>query len=303
VRSATKQGNGFNYNAPGAQLFRYYGPNAGGDDLAEHTGLTQNPLVQAKVLELIAQSSLAAADTARPQALSQDDPVLPAHYLFINGATAVTVQDPLGNSTAPVQGDLLGSVPGVTHTSLGDQVTMLTLAAGSEFTVTFGTLNRPLAAELNTGTDVSITQVIRYMDLTLPLSVTAMLHLTPGLVEPLKYDADGNGSFETVLTPTVNVSGTTALDTTPPTVTITATVGGATRLVTISAQDDGSGVQRLLYSLDGTSFQPYTATLVVDPAQTPYVYAFADDNLGNRSSRVQYAVQSGRMLYLPLIRR
>ena len=69
---------------------------------------------------------------------SQDDPVLPAHYLFINGATAVSVQDALGNSTAPVQGDLLGTVPGVTHTSVGDQVTMLTLAAGSAYTVTFG---------------------------------------------------------------------------------------------------------------------------------------------------------------------
>jgi uncharacterized delta-60 repeat protein len=306
VRSATKQGNSFNYNAPNAQLFRYYGPNAGGDDLAEHTGLTQNPLVQVKVLELIAQAaqtSVVAANPARPQAVRLDDPVLPAHYLLINGATAVSVQDPLGNSTAPLQGDLLGSVPGVTHTAIGDQVTMLTLAAGGEYTVTFGTINRPLAVELNTGSDVSVTQVIRYMDLTLPLSVTAMLHLTPGSVEPLKYDADGNGSFETVLTPTVNVSGTAALDILPPTLSFSATISGTTRLLTMTAQDAGSGVKRLSYSLDGTSFQPYAATLVVDPAQTPYVYAFADDNLGNRSSRIQYAVQSGRMLYLPLIRR
>jgi len=321
ARSATKQGNGFDYNAPGAQLFRYYGPNSGGDKLTEHTGLTQNPLVQAKVLELIAQAasgsglasgparpqsasnSVSTMDTTHPDAVSTGDSVLPAHYLFINGATALTVRDPLGNSTAPVQGDVLGSVPGVTETSIGDQVTMLTLAAGSEYTVTFGTLNRPLAVELNTGTDVSVTQIIRYLDLTLPLSVTAMLHLTPGSVESLKYDADGNGSFESVLTPTVNVSGTVALDTLPPTVAFSATGMGATRQVTLTAQDAGSGVQRLLYSLDGTSFQPYTASLLLDPAQTPYVYAFADDNLGNRSSRMQYAVQSGRMLFLPLIRR
>ena len=198
---------------------------------------------------------------------------------------------------------MLGSVPGVTHTSIGEQVSMLTLAAGSEYTVTFGTLNRPLAVELNTGTDVSVTQLIRYLDLTLPLSVTAMLHVTPGSVEPLRYDADGNGSFETVLTPTVSVSGTAALDTLPPTLAFSASGLGATRQVTITAQDAGSGVQRLLYSLDGTSFQPYSASLTLDPAQTPYVFAFADDNLGNRSSRMQFAVQSGRLLFLPLIRR
>ena len=47
---------------------------------------------------------------------------------------------------------------------------MLTLAAGSEYTVTFGTINRPLVAELNIGPDMSVTQLIRYLDLTLPLS-------------------------------------------------------------------------------------------------------------------------------------
>lgn len=298
VRSATKQGNGFNYNAPSAQLFRYFGPSANGDDLTEHTGLTQNPLVQAKILELIAQSANPVVSTARSQLEVQDDPVLPAHYLLINGATQVIVRDALGNSTAPLQGDLLGSVPGATDTVIGDHVSMLTLAASGDYTVTFDTTDRPLATELTTGTDVTTTQIIRYLDVSLPISVTAMLRLRPGETEVLRYDADGDGSFESVLTPTINVSGTTALDTTPPTLTLVATGTGATRQVTITAQDDGSGVKNLRYSVDGTNFRPYTSTVTFDWTAYPTLHALSDDNMANRSVLV-YPI--GRSTYLPLM--
>lgn len=72
----------------------------------------------------------------------------------------------------------------------------------------------------------------------------------------------------------------------------------AARTVTITATDGGAGVKQLLYSLDGTTFQPYTAPFVVDATQTLVVYAFADDNVANRSSLVTWRL--AWPIYLPL---
>ncbi|MDT7777604.1 MAG: hypothetical protein QOC99_116 [Acidobacteriota bacterium] len=59
-------------------------------------------------------------------------------------------------------------------------------------------------------------------------------------------------------------------------------------LVTINAADAVSGVKTAYYSLDGTNFQPYTAPFTVDPFKSPVVYAFADDNVANRSGLITY---------------
>ena len=306
-RSATRIGNGLNYNAPNALLFEFFGPNDGGDKLVEHTGLTTNPLVQASVLQLLSQatSSSALLNAAPVANAPADEPVVPARYLLLNGGATVVTSDALGHSTAPLQGDVLDSVPGVTSLTIGDQVSALILPLAGEYTTTFTTTNRPLDLEMTVGTGLTRTQLIRYLDVSLPVSVTAMVHQTPIGAEALRYDADHNGSFETVVTPTVNISDTVALDITPPTVTITidATSSITSNQVTLSAQDSGSGLNRILYSLDGTTFQLYTAPFIVQPAQTPKVYVFADDNLSNRSSRAQASTSNGHRLYLPIIRR
>jgi len=39
----------------------------------------------------------------------------------------------------------------------------------------------------------------------------------------------------------------------------------------------------LFYSLDSKNYQVYMGTFSINAAQTPIVYAFADDNVGNRS--------------------
>jgi hypothetical protein len=45
-------------------------------------------------------------------------------------------------------------------------------------------------------------------------------------------------------------------------------------------------VRTIQYSLDGTNFQPYTSPLILNPDAAPVVYAFADDNVGNRSGLI-----------------
>jgi hypothetical protein len=43
-----------------------------------------------------------------------------------------------------------------------------------------------------------------------------------------------------------------------------------------------------MYSVNGTNYQPYTSPLTIDPSQTPTIYAFADDNVANRSGLLTY---------------
>jgi hypothetical protein len=51
-------------------------------------------------------------------------------------------------------------------------------------------------------------------------------------------------------------------------------------------------VHDLSHSINGVDFQPYTATLDLDPSETPFVYAFATDNAGNRSPLITYALNA-----------
>ncbi|RIQ36944.1 hypothetical protein DY240_01465 [Jiangella rhizosphaerae] len=79
-------------------------------------------------------------------------------------------------------------------------------------------------------------------------------------------------------------------DTTPPDVSAAVAgdqnedgeyVGSAT--VTVTATDAGSGVASIAYALDGGSFQPYTAPVVVSAVGDHVVQYRATDNAGNTS--------------------
>src|SRR5258708_1454094 len=112
---------------------------------------------------------------------------------------------------------------------------------------------------------------------------TAMLKLTPDGVETLRYDADGDGVFESSVTPVVSLSGAAAADVTPPAISISGEPQQTRVRITINAQDTESGVKSVYYSLDRTHYQAYVEPFVVDPAQINTVYVFADDNAANRS--------------------
>ena len=69
-------------------------------------------------------------------------------------------------------------------------------------------------------------------------------------------------------------------------------------------EDTGSGVKEIYYSLDGAQYRSYTGPLLVDPVLTPRLYAFADDNLANRSSLVVAELSSSsERVYLPIVLR
>jgi hypothetical protein len=184
-------------------------------------------------------------------------------------------------------------VPGVETFFMGDNAEEIALPVSDseDYSIIFHTTGQPMAIRIVTGVDnVTPTEVIRYQDLVLPPGVATQLQVTTAGVEDLRYDSDGDGTYDTVVNPTMVVSGADALDVTPPTISFSQVPQGGMTEVTITAADSGSGVHDVNYSTDGTQFQPYTGPVTLDPVETPILYAFATDNVGNRSGRIAYTL-------------
>jgi Tol biopolymer transport system component len=133
ARSASKRGL-VDFNAPGAQVFRMTNDDP---DMVEHTGLTQNPDVQNMVLTLLTGGTVPSSpflvstgstakggkrtfsQTAQPSDDDGDSSV-PSYYVSVIGGASIVVSDTHGNSTAPLLGDVLGTVPGVETFHMGD---------------------------------------------------------------------------------------------------------------------------------------------------------------------------------------
>jgi hypothetical protein len=234
--------------------------------------------------------------------LSQGEPeVQPAYYLYICGVAQSIMHDSLGNIT-DTSGRTSGTaVPDVVSHRLGGQAQSFVLPSTETYTVTFRSGDLPLLIDITRGTGAAKTQAIRYLDLALPPNVTAMLRLTPQGVEDLRYDADGDGTYETDVPPTASVNDASAADTEPPTLKVEVAGPIEARMVTIIAMDAGAGVKQVLYSLDGMNFQPYTTPILADVTRLHTLYAFADDAVANRSGLL---VQSlAQVVYLPAVGR
>ena len=297
--SAERKSAGKDLNAPGATLIPFFYPCTGDcadeDTALEHSQLPGNPDVHKAILAALNAESgqLKSSSKAEPALARVEDEngvislpqLTPANYLYISGYTgSVVVTDELGRSNTPIDGTIfLESVPGVTRHAVGENAEAIITSMGRTYTVRFGSGTEPLNIELTQGTDTTTTLAIRYRDLVLPNGAQAMIKITPQGAENLLYDSDGDGTFETSVPPTVSVSGSAAQDVEGPVVTINEVGQQTTKQITIVAQDSGSGVKAIYYSLDGTHFRPYAGSLNLDPSQTPVVYAFADDNVANRS--------------------
>lgn len=278
---------GLNLNAPTAVLKPFTKDNSSCDPaLVEHTALTQNRCVQDYILSVLSGNAQAQKLIAGTQA--QEPAAQPAYYLRVTGASSIKITDAFGNTTDPFSDPPDAGLVGVTSIVLGNESALVVMPADQSYTITLHTGIDALAIDLTKATDTETTQAVRYLDLSLPSGVTAILRLTPLGPENLRYDKDGDGIFETIVNPTVSVAGTAAQDIDAPIVTINSATQGTSALITITSSDIGSGVKATYFSLNGTNFQSYTAPFTVNPYQAPAIYAFADDNVGNRSGLVTY---------------
>ncbi len=296
VLSAARRGRGYDYNYKegNARVKRFVGANT------EHLKLTHNPDVQREIISILNSTPqslvVKSNEEDNTNRLNQlDEPVTQqAYYLRVGGAASATLTDEAGNLTYPL-GDVPNvGVPETTSYQLGQDTFLSIMPTDDSFTLTFVTGESPIVVNLTKGTHVETAQAIRYLDLDLPANTNVQLVITPEGVGELRYDSDGNGTFESTVPPTVSVSGNAAQDTQAPTIGVNEVPLATTRRVTIAATDEGAGVRAVFYSLDGTNFQPYNGAFVINPTQTTTVYVFAEDNVANRSSLVTYSVKKRR---------
>ena len=303
VLSAQRDGVLQNLNAPGATVIVASASSPSQNDSVDHNGMMLTAVVQDQVLQWLEEASSdsspgpgptaasASSSGASPVAAAETPTVHPYNYVTISGAESVVVQDSSGNSTAPVGGIFVGKVPGVTTYFLGENTRLLAIPTSGteEYELSFQSTGLPIGIEVRVGTGDTTSRAVRYRDLVLPDGAAAQLSFMPAGVEELQVDTDGDATFETVVSPTVDVSGAATEDEDGPVITVTETPEGEgvpTTLVTLTAEDAGSGVASLFFSLDGTQFQEYSGPMVLDQSKTPILYAFADDNVANRSTLV-----------------
>ncbi len=211
---------------------------------------------------------------------------LPVYSLKILGAPMVTISDSFGNTTSPLSTSGDEGVATISTNVTGEDVLSAVIPSDQNYKVILRTSTSPLVITVSKTEGQNITMAVRYLDLSIPPDVLAQLEITPQGISSLKYDSDGNGTFDTQVNPTSSVTGTPAQDTEPPRLNVSETVEEGNSRVVLEGLDSGTGVQRIMYSIDGTTFEPYSSPLILNQAITPSIYVFADDNVFNRSGLV-----------------
>lgn len=215
--------------------------------------------------------------------------VEPYYRLRIDNSESVIITDAFGNITNPLSTSLDEGLQTVKINVTGEKNLDGIFPLDQNYRVELKTPATPLSITLTRSDGQTITQAVRYVDIVLPPNVLAILEVTPQGVSALKYDSDSNGTFDTTVNPTITVTGTQAQDIEPPSLTVNErTIQGGTSQIEFAASDDGAGVKTIMYSVNGMDYHVYTGALTLNASQTPFVYAFADDNVMNRAGLLTY---------------
>jgi hypothetical protein len=218
------------------------------------------------------------------------------NYLSFTGVRWVLVTDSQGHSRGLLDRPAGEDVEGIDTAREGEDSVLVMASADKTYVITFQPRGGAVALDLLRGQDRTSPEVaVRYNDLLLPSVATGMLKITPEGIEPLRADADNDGTFEAEIKPDAYVTGPAAADTQGPTICFDQSRRGTATMVSLSAADL-SGVKDIYYSLDaegpgGMTVRRYAGPIEVDPSRTPVVHAFADDMAGNRS--VMYGFRLG----------
>ncbi len=213
----------------------------------------------------------------------------PGYYFKAFGIDFVEITDQDGRTNSPQNNPNypLSEIPGVTYSFLGRAALLITASIKGRYTLKFK-VTEPMFVEVIKGVgNINPMEAVRYRDLNLPMNVYAKLELSPEGISNLRYDKNGDGVFETVVQPTAHLSGTAALDVTPPTIQINELTQPVRQLV-INATDTETGVRQVRYSFDGKHYEKYLAPIPLSLTQAGTLYVLADDNAANRSAPVRY---------------
>ncbi|MBP1468741.1 hypothetical protein EYB53_023705 [Candidatus Chloroploca sp. M-50] len=237
---------------------------------------------------------------AAPPPLAVENASAPAFYLRLTNTEAVTISNSFGE-TITFGDEPSGYMRGVDSLNLGSIVQEFILTPGPTYSVTVQIGDGPIALDLTRGTGASRDLARRYRDLDLPAGTLATLVIDADEPLDLRYDSVGDGIADKIIDPAADLIGSAADDRSGPEIAVQVTGPLNAQQVTLTATDAGSGVKRLYYSLNGTTFVPYTAPLTINSLKHSVIYAFADDQAANRSSII--TITLSQSVYLPLIQR
>lgn len=280
-----------NLNAPNAKVVIFTG-----NEEAEHTGLTKHSFVQNYIADILngQASSINYCDKNQQQTQLLMEP---AYYLKIFGSDTFTITDSLGNQMVQIDEIYEIKPDEYAHHVLGEQAHFFVLPTGRAYEVEFPVSSDGAVVELTRGDSITVDMAVRYNDVALADTHNTLLSFED-TTHTFLYDGDDNGSYESPFTPTAVVTGTAANDNEPPSIAIDVAKNGDSTAVTITAEDAGSGIKNIYYSLDGLHFELYDTPLTIAVGEALIVSVFADDNNGNRSSS---EAQIGFSVYLPLM--
>lgn len=285
--SASRIGPTLNLNAPNATVYTCESFSANNRNV-DHSGMLSNPVVQGLLVQFLVQANGGAAQPTPPSlACGQGQTALAAkgiieryHQLVLQGVKDVKVSD----GTADPFPDTVALY------NTGDKTSVLTLGSGKTYTVSFRATRDLLYLEWLYRDAKKPSRAVRFRDISMVPNTLAELTVQNGKLVSLNYDADNDGLVETRVVPTVELQGAQARDLRPPRVKFSVRPQGASRIVSISAKDKGTGVANVVYSLDGRHFQIYTKPFSVG-ASVKVIYAFADDLAGNRTHPLRFRVK------------
>lgn len=316
---------GSNYNKPGATLWQ---PATGwalppfdyDKAYRSHNGVLRNSSVHQRIFRHLrdnwqpglfpsaAQQRLTAAPTDDGfEGIPESFEIRPARYLVVYGAQEISFDHTLYPELYPEPSRRAGNdalppyIPGMVSHRLGEQMSMFVLNNDFPYSLTMTATLPIMALELRVGTHEQTERQVRYLDVPAAVGQPFRLALAEdGSVQNLRTDLAGDGLFETALDPTVDVSGEAASDVTPPQVQAQVERGeGLGFTVTLTATDAEGGPVQIFVSDRDWDYQPYTGALAVDGTQTPRLYAFAQDPVGNRSGLLEVVL--ARQIFLPTV--
>jgi Lecithin:cholesterol acyltransferase len=295
-----------NLNQPNSKRWYMWANSTDGDERHEHNGITQNTTTHQLILGILDLGTIPAGfenNIEFPPSLIQktqtklttipstSSPLPPtaypsSYYFKLIGVPQAEISDSMGNHTV-IDGEILtNNVNGLlSHERIGENSLFITMTTNQIHNVQFAMGNAPISLEVTKGVgNKNPSSVVKYIDLALPSGTPIKVIFSANGVENLQYDADRNGTYESTLQPTINIIGVNAKDLTSPTVGISATQQGNIGTVTIFAQDGGSGLNKIKYSINGlNNFMNYSQPFSVNTSTPITISAFAEDNVLNRS--------------------
>jgi pimeloyl-ACP methyl ester carboxylesterase len=290
LASAKRIGNGFdlNYRQNSAENpFRFIIKPSGSesDTAADHNESLKNRRVLNEIVTLLKGESNhnLSVDTENSFAKTAE-PQEPSFFVTASNIEGFHFGDGPLPAGAFVATSGLNSTGETVAIPIGEKCAWFATPAYAQEVITFKNDGTPMEIEVVKGVDYeTATEYVKYSNLVLPANVAIELRISPNGIEDVHYDNDGDGYPETLISPSVHITGSLAKDITQPVLSYNFQQQGSQQLLTLSATDSESGLRQIRYSTDGQHFYPYSNPVSINYGQFQKVYAFAEDNNRNKT--------------------